>query len=315
MIHLNVPKEKVWPDNKGLGFVAVYYNVAGYTALRENFERFIKRFSWLGDNLLIVELAYFARDFEMTGKHSNIVQLRTDSVMWHKENLMNIGTKHLRSQGFKHVGWLDGDAIIDHDQKKWYAKCEESLKKYNLVQVAERINAKFSDVEREKYLACAEYMLTDTSFAYCYTCGLGWVMPGNLWDKCHYYDRGILGAGDSLNFMGSITEAVDFTKYRGFTGNGAANDLPFYMKWVQRWRQQIQGKVSFIAGVHSSVEPHGNREGRAYRERMMGLVDYRFNPQSCLSYGSNGVLEWTDKAPRDLKNFVFEYFINRKEDG
>lgn len=309
------PAPKMPKNDRGLGFVAVYFNIAGFTKLRENFERFIKRFSWLGDNLLIVELAYYERDFEMTGKHTNMVQLRSNSVMWQKEALINVGTKELREQGCKYVGWLDGDAIIENDNQEWYNKIKDTLKEYSLVQVCERINCVFDDWTSQKYTSMAEYTLTDTNVWHCYTAGLGWAMHGDLWDNCHYYDKAILGAGDCLNFVGAIPDVIDFHKYIGFFGDGSKDHLPTYLNWASKWRKQINGSVSFVPGISASIEPHGGKTGRAYRERAEGLIQLRFNPRKHVAHNTNGALEWTELASPELKFFVLDYFINRKEDG
>ncbi len=59
-------------------------------------------------DLHVVELAYGDRPFEVTGGHVNDVQLRTESELWHKEQLINIGVSRFPVD-WKYGAYVDGD--------------------------------------------------------------------------------------------------------------------------------------------------------------------------------------------------------------
>lgn len=68
--------------------------------------------------LYVVELAYSNQNYYITdSKNSRHLQLRTDSVLWHKENMINIGVKHLLSSNWKAFAWIDAD--VEFENPSW----------------------------------------------------------------------------------------------------------------------------------------------------------------------------------------------------
>src|SRR6516162_7377922 len=61
--------------------------------------------------LHVVELAFGDRKFEVTGvdKGASELQLRSSHELWYKENLINLGVRHLLPTNWRYVAWVDGD--------------------------------------------------------------------------------------------------------------------------------------------------------------------------------------------------------------
>jgi len=68
--------------------------------------------------LYTVELAFGDQPFLVTNDiNCRHLQLRTDTPLWYRENLMNLGIKHLLPPDWKTVAWIDGD--IEFDSPTW----------------------------------------------------------------------------------------------------------------------------------------------------------------------------------------------------
>ena len=86
-------------DNDKLNIVMVHSNPLNYVIRDKLALQFKERMLLYPNvNLIIVELVYGNKHFKITDKNNmNHVQIRTsnDNILWHKENMMNIGVKRL----------------------------------------------------------------------------------------------------------------------------------------------------------------------------------------------------------------------------
>jgi hypothetical protein len=87
--------------------------------------------------LTTVELALGDRAFEVTDPtNPNDVQLRSDSVLWHKENLIDIGMRHIFTKTYpdaEYVGWIDSD--VTFSRADWAAEAVHLLQTYDVIQM------------------------------------------------------------------------------------------------------------------------------------------------------------------------------------
>jgi hypothetical protein len=68
--------------------------------------------------LYTVELAFGDQPFLVTNDlNCRHLQLRTNTPLWYRENLMNLGIKHLLPPDWKTVAWIDGD--IEFNSLSW----------------------------------------------------------------------------------------------------------------------------------------------------------------------------------------------------
>ncbi|MFK5923286.1 MAG: hypothetical protein QM496_14000 [Verrucomicrobiota bacterium] len=299
----------------GLGFVAVYFNPCGYLAPHLNFERFLERFAWMGDRLLVVELAFGEQAFTLTGQAENLLQLRSDSVLWQKEALINAGTKILRERGFANVGWLDGDSIIEGSEEDWFEQCVAALRVSEVVQVFEKVEHRFADQRIIALGSVANLQNTATPVAKIWKTGLGWIVRGHIWDSCSWYDLGIAGSGDRLIFLASVLEDVRPEVERSPQFSSSHGYLESYLRWAKIWSDCVGGKCSYLSGVAASSEEHGSHSDRQYYSREIALRDAGYDPAKHLGRDVNGLLMWSDAAPENLKSVMLDYFKNRREDG
>ena len=117
--------------------VTAISNIQGYKSrykLYENFSKYLDKFENV--TLYTVELAYRGAPFVVTqADNPHHVQIRGDQPFWHKENLLNIGFKHLPPEA-KYVAWLDAD--IEFLDPNWAENTINLLDKTPVIQMFSR---------------------------------------------------------------------------------------------------------------------------------------------------------------------------------
>lgn len=101
------------------------------------------------------------------------------------------------------------------------------------------------------------------------------------------------------------------------TGNHRRSWIKRHSEWqpvVRAWCNSFgPHNVGFIPGNVRHLF-HGYRSDRHYRERHVLLSTHRYDPQTDVRIGENGLLEWCSDKP-DLHAAVREYFMSRNEDS
>lgn len=112
-IHLQVPKY----DLNHFGVITVVFNPIKYKSRYEAYHKFDEHMTRSGVTLLTVECIFQASEslglakqkFEITRANDpRHLQIEAPSVLWLKENLINIAAKRLPAY-VEYVAWLDAD--------------------------------------------------------------------------------------------------------------------------------------------------------------------------------------------------------------
>ncbi len=99
------------------------YAIKRYKEFRDNLER-------QGVRLYTIELAFNNEEYLLDG--DIYLRYRTDTVLWHKESLLNSLVKRLPPH-IKKVAWLDSDIFIEDDT--WALEASKALDKHKLLQI------------------------------------------------------------------------------------------------------------------------------------------------------------------------------------
>ena len=83
--------------------------------------------------------------------------------------------------------------------------------------------------------------------------------------------------------------------------------------WGQPFYGEVQGRVGYVRGRVLHLW-HGERANRCYTERIDWLNQARFNPQTDLRPGLDGLWEWAGESAR-LREQIRKYFFDRREDS
>jgi len=119
--------------------LAVFFNPTNSKAKQPNFLRFYASLQEFHDALLVIELTFGTQTSELRQYCQNIVVLSSNTILWHKEALINFGFRILARTGFKFLGWLDGDLVFDNPS--WFTQTLALLRRKALCQL-------FSDARR-----------------------------------------------------------------------------------------------------------------------------------------------------------------------
>jgi len=115
--------------------VSVITNPERYRTRAKLFKEFMSRMDKYNVKLYVVEGAFGDRDFEVTDpSNPRHIRVRTDTELWHKENLINIGISRLPPT-WKYVAWIDGD--IDFVRPDWVMETVHELQHHPVVQMFE----------------------------------------------------------------------------------------------------------------------------------------------------------------------------------
>ena len=312
--------------------IAVISNPMGYESRYRLYKDFEKQIINSDAELITVELAIRDQEFAITHPNNkNHVQVRTDSVLWHKENLINIGISKLPAD-YKYVAWVDAD--ITFINPNWVNDTISALQKNKIVQM-------FSTVFELN--SAGEPMSIVNSFGAMYVKGNKIVPPkrinqvtqrskdnGGIYTGTKFWHPGyawaatketidavgglldfpILGSGDHLMALAFVGEADRINHLDLADG---------YVDSIHAWENKalsiINGDIGYTPGSIAH-HYHGSKKNRGYHNRTQVLIDHQYNPYTDVKKDNNGILSLivNDKRQEGLKDALYAYFESRKED-
>lgn len=297
--------------------ITTYFNPCRYQTRRQNYERFVAGLRQQGVTLLTLECAFPGQEFELVPQ-LGVVQMRCDSLVWQKERLLNLAASYL-PPSCQYVAWLDCDILFNNSN--WASELCGLLQHYPIAQVFERclrLDASglaeaepaaqsFASVMRSKpnALAAQRYDVHGHT-------GYGWAMHKSIFDEVGLYEGAISGSAD--HFM---AHAI-FNHY-GFCIENALKHDPLQIMhlklWGERFYQHTRGQLACVSGEIRHLW-HGDLKHRRYFLRMHEITDLGYNPFVDILSLPGQALSWAEHdAKPALKNYFFDYFANRFEDG
>jgi hypothetical protein len=294
--------------DSSLGVVCCYFNPIGYKSRYDNFIEFYSSLKKQIKSVHVIEMDSPLRLPEEIG--SKLVSSK--SILWYKENLLNIGISDLLDDGYENIAWLDSD-IFFHDSF-WVKDTVDCLNNYNLCQLFSRA-LKISENE-SCHTGCVRYWHETGNIyplnTFCHT-GYAWAARSECLKKCLLYDKGIVGGGDSLIWFGSFDGVVNIFEllqpHPIFKLNINAYIMN-YLDWSEKWGKVINGEVSYVYN-NIRVPNQGSNYSKQYIARYNILLENKFSPKKDLIYNNN-ILECTNEK---LQKDILKYFNSRKEDS
>jgi hypothetical protein len=123
---VQVPTEAFakYTQTPDLWVITVYYNPCRFQSRRATYDAFIHTMRASKVNVLTIECAFGEEPFELSNEYNDVLQLRSASLLWQKERLVNIAASFLPSN-CKYVAWIDCDVLfLNFD---WTLECCELL--------------------------------------------------------------------------------------------------------------------------------------------------------------------------------------------
>ena len=277
------------------------------------FREFIQRMAQDEPDVIVyvVEMAYGNQKFLMSeAKNPRHLQLRTETPLWHKENMINLGVRKLLPHDWKAFAWIDAD--VEFDSPTWALDTLRILNgECDIVQVFSHC----IDMDpKEQTLS----VFHSAGFQYSkqvpfgtgknlWHPGYGWACTRDAYQIMGgLYDQAILGSGDNIMMMSLIGHGdIAINTNSSDAYRASVRD---FQEWVKDLR------FGYVPGVIRHFF-HGHKQNRKYTDRWKILVDHKYDPLRFIHYRDDGVLVPIEGAfPEGLKEEIMKYFEERNED-
>ncbi|MBL8150871.1 MAG: hypothetical protein JNN15_13175 [Blastocatellia bacterium] len=291
--------------------VASYFNPTNSPLFQENVELFSQSVRSQGLKLLIVELAFGNAPFEVDDKLADIVvRKRSNTVLWQKERLINLGIESLPSACDK-VVWLDADILFENNS--WVEQTSELLQSYVMLQPYQHAcwlprGSRTADKELPRGLGEGHTMPSMAFTLAHHTdhrkamsdyfehghCGFAWAARRQVLDKHKLYDRRILGGGD-VAIAHSLYGDRDF--WRGFNfycRQITKKELSSIKLWGECIYEDVSGSVFYVEGRILHLW-HGEMAQRSYLDRQAILKDNDYDPETDITIDDEGCWKWNSQ--------------------
>jgi hypothetical protein len=288
-----------------LAAVTCHFNFAGFQRPRQNLCRFVRQMRVQGVPLYGVEL-YKDDQQPFTVGWENWRQIKCywRSIMFQKEALLNAVVHDLPAQ-FEHVAWVDADVMFGNPH--WHTETVNLLELFKVVQLFSRCHFTGPDGKNTySWPASATHARLDTSRGHP---GFAWAARREFWHHGGLFPYSISGAGDVI-IAAAIMNSDLPRDYAETLGEGA--DGGEWRKWEAGVREWCKGDFAHVAG-DLWHEFHGTRDNRSYSGRKAALAAFKRERDLC--WNADGILQFTEKAPRSLVDYLANYFAARREDG
>ena len=301
------------PIEEKLNVIVVVSNPCLYARRYILLKEFMKRIEEeeVNVNLFVVEMIYQNQSFIITDENNKRhLQLKTETPLWHKENMVNLAVKYLLPSDYKAFAWVDAD--IEFENNSWAL---DTLKILNGCKEVVQLFSHCVDMNKDQ-----DGSLVNSGFGYNYNknnkysmVGVDYWHPGYAWAitrKAYeeiggLYDKGILGAGDYIMALCFINGCTLMTN-PNYSDDYNNSMLEFQVKAGKL-------KLGYVMGVIRH-HYHGLRKNRQYSERWKILMRHKYSPIEHVMYDKQGIIIPTKRFWQELKDDIMIYFSDRKED-
>jgi hypothetical protein len=243
-------------------------------------------------------------------KNKKHLQLKTETPIWHKENMVNLGVKNLLPINWKAFAWIDAD--IEFESNSWAL---DTLKILNGCKDIVQIFSHAIDMDKDEtslnhfnsfgYSFCKNKKYTIKGLDYWHP-GFAWAITKKAYEKIGgLYDVGVLGSGDNIMAIALINKCEKLMNIN------YSEDYNNSMVEFQKKAKSL--RLGYTPGVIRH-HYHGSKKNRQYTERWQLLMKHLYSPIKHLKYNEIGILIPTELFTKDFKNDIMTYFKERKED-
>lgn len=300
--------------------ITVFFNPAGFSSLLKNYFLFAEQLKRQNVELITVECAFNNGPFYIP-ESKNVHRLKSDSVMWQKERLINYGVSKLPDD-CEYYAWIDCDVMFHNED--WATLAVEKLQTADVIQLFKKVYympkgmLKY-DGSKIPFLQSIAWqwkihrnwlerrMNNELSFS---VPGFAWACRRDLFKnidgKDGLYDRNIVGSGDTF----LVDCYLDSWAIHGFASKFNQHMKKSLMNWCSALR--LKKPVLDYIPVDISHLWHGSLKNRKYMDRHDIITKYDYDPLSDISLEKD-VYEWSSNKP-EMHDDIRQYFYDRKED-
>ncbi len=313
-LHPHIQNPTLVNDNL-LHVVCVVSNTSRYHSRYRLARKFIEEMKATPNvRLYIVEQAYGDRHYELTRDHEpHHLQVRSNSEIWTKENLINLGVKRLLPRDWKYVAWVDAD--VSFRDPNWALETLHQLQHFSIVQPWQQCTdlGFVGDIMHTHhsigYLSqMGRLKPNGKSYPHGGHSGYAWAATRAFWEQTGgLLEVGILGSGDHHMALSCLGEAD--LRVSGDASKG------FFRKCAEWRARAIRVTHKEIGYVNGRIEHgyHGQKADRKYADRWKILAKHDYDPDVDLMHDSQGLIQLVGKPA--LEADIRKYNRSRNEDA
>jgi len=297
---INLQPEYSTPEKTDMLVVMCFFNPSKSIRLVQNFLYVKELLTRAKIPLVIVELAYNNDSF-ITQSNENIIHVRSNSVMFHKENLIDIGISRCKKKYNKYC-MLDSDIIFS--DLNWYENISIELDKTDIVQPFEKafwMDIDMTTIIQSKYSVAYNGKKKLEKLEHP---GFVWAFTKQWYENIGLPDFCISGGGDqiianvafTIHLKGKKTNYINSKEFDKYIKRAEINFISNYIK----------GNVFHLF--------HGNLNNRQYTSRHE-LIKNEGYSDDCLQKNEDGVYEWIPSVLDKMNKLFLTYFMNRGDDA
>ena len=293
-----------------MAIAIVFFSPVGWKLPRQHYHTVVDDCESAGYPVYTLELTGIDNKVRSTGNRKII---KSDHVMFHKENLQNILEDQFIPQKFQKILFLDADVYFSNPH--WYSDASAELEQSDLLQPYSRAiwvdqlgSVHSTSTQGSKESSASAISRGDVPSLGITHPGFAWAFRRPFFKRIKgFFDQHLAGGGDSA-FISALRE--------GPTAPSLDKDFAFKKSAAfQRYAAQLRWQdpvVSFVAGeaVHMY---HGPFDRRQYHDRCdyLPTVDSKSGNYP-VHYREDGLLEWDSDLYSDRMRM---YFQQREEDA
>lgn len=296
-------------DKAILHVISVISNPLQFDKRYELFNEFVERMNKEPNvNLITVELQNGNRPYVTC----STIKLRTNSVIWFKENMINIAAQKL-PEDWEYMAWIDSD--LEFENKNWVADAIDQLQLYKIIQLFSHA----IDLGPKK-----ETLQVHTGFAYQYVNGEpykeagkygAYFHPGYAWAITRSAYNAIGGLME-FPILGSADQHMAVAFIGRADGSLGQKLHPNYITMVKifakRCERHIKRNIGYVSGTILHMY-HGDKADRKYQDRWKILISNQFDPLEDIKKDFNNLWILEDEKIQ-LRDDIIDYFRRRNED-
>lgn len=316
----HIHHDRDFVSDSTLHVVGVVSNSARYQSRYRLFREWEKQMLATANvKLHLVELSFGDRKHEVTEDAAgdsgrSVLQLRSGHELWHKENLINLGVRHLLPRDWKYMAWIDAD--VSFGNTDWASETIHALQHHHVVQpwtqcvdlgASGNVSRMFQSFTGLVSDGLKPQARKDEPYPYGHP-GFAWACTRTFFENVSgLMEHAVLGSGD--HYMAwALMNQVDRVVPSGMSDA--------YKRACRQWQlRAFQLTEGLIGTVPGRIEHqfHGPKARRYYRERWQILVDHGFDPDLDLRRDHQGLIYLVGKPK--LREAVHRYMKSRHEDS
>jgi len=297
-----------------------FYDPFGSKAMQDNLKNTVAQLCSTNKHVWVVELLYDYEGLNNTSMRDQVdrrckwLTLRSSSLMWHKEQMLNRLAEHLITiEDYDAVNMVDADILFTNDD--WAQRIRAQLEDYQVVQSYSEGKSGWQPggaCQSERQGVVARWMKKQSTNAN-YPGG-GWAARAEVWLDAGLFEYNLVGGGDTAFASALLYPLVGGDYWLEFPWSKISGTYQeAYHNYRECLNEIVGSSISYVK-QEALFQIHGARSNRNYINRHRLLQDIDLRPGKELHRNTDGLLEWVHLDGERARK-ISQYFLGRDCDN